>query len=62
MNPANPFRTIDEDSAIQIAAHSLEWVRRIGAGNHTISVQVRVSSVDTDFQIADWTMDVQVLN
>jgi hypothetical protein len=62
MNPANPFRAIDADSGIQNAAHSLEWVRRIGAGNHAISVQVRVSSADTDFQIADWTMDVQVLN
>jgi hypothetical protein len=61
MNPQQPFRIMDLES-FQTAAHSLEWVRRVSAGNHVIAIHARVSSPTTDFESRDWTMDVQVLN
>ena len=39
-------------------AHSFEWVRRLGPGSHTISIQRRVSSGSCG--IDDWTFDVEV--
>lgn len=39
-------------------AHSALWVRRIGAGAHTISIQRRVDTGSCG--IDDWTVDVEV--
>jgi hypothetical protein len=38
--------------------HAFEWVRRIGAGSHIISLQRRVDSGSCG--IDDWTFDVEV--
>jgi hypothetical protein len=40
------------------AAHAFLWVRRVGAGSHTISIQRRVSAGSCG--IDDWSVDVEV--
>lgn len=50
---------VSEDSSAE--AHAYEWIRRVGAGNHTIVVQGRVASSNSTFFLDDWTLDVQVL-
>jgi len=41
------------------SGHGFEWVRRVGAGAHTIVIQWRVGNAATIFTIDDWTFDVQ---
>jgi hypothetical protein len=38
--------------------HAFQWVRRVGPGSHSISIQRRVSSGSCG--IDDWTVDVEV--
>jgi len=40
--------------------HAYEWVRRVGAGNHTILIQRRVGNAATGFLLDDWTFDVEI--
>lgn len=42
------------------AAHSFEWVKILGAGSHTITVEAGVAASPTNFSIGEWTMDVEV--
>jgi hypothetical protein len=59
MNPqGGGFQAMDSEDSTS-SAHAYEWVRRVGAGSHTISIQVRVGSAATRFFLDDWTFDVQ---
>jgi hypothetical protein len=42
------------------AARSFEWVKRLGAGKHTIRVQAAVQNAATTFAVGTWTLDVEV--
>jgi hypothetical protein len=60
MNPQGAsFQAIDSEKATA-RGHAFEWVRRVAAGSHTISLQRRVNAAPTVFTIDDWTFDVQV--
>jgi len=43
-------------------AHAYEWVSRVGAGNHNIQIQRRVTNAATVFTLDDWTFDVSIHN
>jgi hypothetical protein len=40
--------------------HAYEWVRRVGAGNHSIVIQRRVGNAATGFLLDDWTFDLEI--
>jgi hypothetical protein len=44
-----------------LAGRSFEWVRRIGPGNHRLSLQWKVDHPGNELAIANWTLDVEFL-
>jgi hypothetical protein len=62
MPPAGAtFQAIDSEHSTG-QAHAYEWVSRMTAGSHTITLQRRVGNISTTFALDDWTFDVQVYN
>jgi hypothetical protein len=53
------FQALDSEDATA-SAHAYEWVKRVGPGNHLVTVETAVSNAATAFYIDDWTFDVQV--
>jgi hypothetical protein len=43
------------------AAHAYEWIKRVPAGNHVVTLQWRTLQPATQYWIDDSTLDVQVL-
>ena len=42
------------------SARAYEWVKRVGPGNHLVTLDTRVGNAATAFYLDDWTFDVQV--
>jgi hypothetical protein len=63
-NPMDPdgqgFQTLDSDH-YTASAHAYEWIKHVGPGVHTITIQRRVGNVNTDFRLDDYTSDLQTL-
>lgn len=53
------FQAIDSEDSTA-AAHAFEWVKRVGPGNHQVTLERSVGNAATAFYIDDWTFDVQV--
>ena len=49
-----------EDTTAESNSH--RWIRRVGAGNHTITLQRRTDGGATVFYLDDWMFSVTVLN
>jgi muramidase (phage lysozyme) len=47
----------EDDTA---SAHAYEWIKRVGPGNHVLTIQQRVGNVNTVFRTDDWTEDIQI--
>ncbi len=60
--PMNPnglgFQALDSEDG-SASAHAYEWIKRVGAGNHTIRIERRVGNAATAFYMDDWTFDVE---
>ena len=59
--PATPGGTpFNGGASFRETANAFQWVRRVGPGNYTIVLQSRVNDPSIDFQIDDWTLEVEV--
>jgi hypothetical protein len=62
-NPTNPpLEKIFTSESQILAAHSFEWVKRAGPGNHVITVRIKVQNAGTHFLMSGWTMDIELTN
>jgi hypothetical protein len=53
------FQALDSENATA-SAHAYEWIKRVGAGNHTVRIERRVGNAATTFWTDDWTFDVSL--
>jgi hypothetical protein len=53
------FQAMDSEDGTA-SAHAYEWVKRVGAGNHTVRIERRVGNAATTFYTDDWTFDVSL--
>jgi hypothetical protein len=53
------FQAMDSEDATA-SAHAYEWVKRVGPGNHLLTIQQRVGNPNTVFRTDDWTQDIQI--
>jgi len=51
------FEAFDSEDGTA-SAHALEWVKRVGPGNHVVTLQWRVLAAGTPFYLDDWTLDI----
>jgi hypothetical protein len=49
---------VSEDGSAN--AHAYEWVKRVGDGNHVVTIERRVGNAATDFYLDDYTIDLEV--
>ena len=62
MRPAGGnFKAMDSEDNSS-SGHAYEWVRRVSAGTHTISLEIRVRDSRSVFEVDDLTFDVQQLS
>ena len=54
------FQALDSEDATA-SAHAYEWIKHVGPGQHTITIQRRVGNANTDFRLDDYTSDLEVL-
>ena len=54
------FKAMDSEDNTS-SGHAYEWVRRVSAGTHTLSVEIRVRDSRSVFEVDDLTFDVQQL-
>ena len=59
--PGGNFKTMDSEDNTS-SGHAYEWVRRVSAGNYTLSVEIRVRDSRSVFEVDDLTFDVQQLS
>lgn len=57
VNPADDFIAYDSERDTA-AMHSHQWVKRVGPGAHTFTVQRRTDGGSTSFFVDDWTYTV----
>ena len=63
LNPAwvsNPLR-FSQDATNSGAAHSFEWVKRLGPGQHLVRISFQTGNTIEDANIGPWTNTVEVL-
>ena len=58
----SPVVSVNGVDGGQPLANAFEWVRRVGPGTHTISVQRRVTNTSSLFHFKSWMLDVEVTN
>jgi hypothetical protein len=53
------FQAIDSEDDTA-SAHAYEWIKRVGPGNHVLTIQQRVGNANTVLRTDDWTQDIQI--
>ena len=60
MNPDGAgFMAIDSEDSTA-SAHAFEWVKRVGPGNHVLTITQAVGNNNTVFRLDDWTQDITI--
>jgi hypothetical protein len=53
------FQALDSEDGTA-SAHAYEWIKRVGAGQHTVRIERRVDNAATTLWTDDWTFDVSL--
>jgi hypothetical protein len=54
------FQALDSEDDTA-SAHAYEWIKKVGPGPHTVTIERRVGNPATDFRLDDYTSDLQIL-